>query len=482
MVKKTNPLTKLLALGFGLFVLYQVFIAKDDEGSGATPQAVVVSETDKGLPPPVQRTPDVSAQESLNLLTQRMTIDKQEVNQQFDALQKTINQLQQENASLKSGEQGSQLSTKLSVDLETLRLQVERLQSQSNDTSEDNLPQACLSDDPLCQYDLVYADEPGDVNVAGAPRPVDKDGFIIIEPIRYTSAEHAFDDNEGGLLSDALNTTGGLLSSGSDKASNVFENATQGTVLEGALESDAELTPYLTIPLSTEIFGAVAVNAILGRVPRGGSVTEPYDFKVVVSGENMSANGFRVPNLKETIWRGTAVGDPSLTCVRGDIFAVTFIFQDGTIGHVHDGAGKEYTESESIAEIRDPYGNCVSGEVYGNEGAYIAAQGFADGVQAAGDAFSQAQYDSINSGNGITESLTGTVGKSVLGSFTSGTGSRLSEITANRYASVHNVIAVEPGRKLNIDIKKQIAIDYNPGGRKVYYEQSSNTISGRTLD
>ena len=482
MNKKTNPLTKLLVLTFGLFVLYQIFTAMDDEGGVTKTQAVVEPGIDRGLPPLAQRTPDVSAQESLNLLTQRMTIDKQEVNQQFETLQKTINQLQQENASFKSGEQGSQVSTKLSAELETLRLQVERLQSQSNKISDDNLSQECLSDDPLCQYDLVYADESGDVNVAGAPRPVDKDGYIIIEPIRYTSAEHTFDDDEGGLLNDTLNTTGGLLSSGNDKAGGVFENATQGTVLEGSLGSEAELTPYLTIPLSTEIFGAVAVNAILGRIPRGGSVTEPYDFKVVVSGENMSANGFRVSNLKETIWRGTAVGDPSLTCVRGDIFAVTFIFQDGTIGYVHDGEGKEYTESESIAEIRDSYGNCVSGEVYGNEGAYIAAQGFADGVQAAGDALSQAQYDGINSGNSITESLTGTVGKSVLGSFTSGTGNRLSEITANRYASVHNVIAVEPGRKLNIDIKKQIAIDYNPGGRKVSYAQSSNTISGRTLD
>ena len=89
--------------------------------------------------------------------------------------------------------------------------------------------------------------------------------------------------------------------------------------------------PYITIPLSTEIVGAVAANAILGRVPRGGSVTEPYDFKVVVSGENLSASGFRVPNLKETVWRGTAVGDPSLNCVRGNIFAVTLIFQDGKI-------------------------------------------------------------------------------------------------------------------------------------------------------
>lgn len=73
------------------------------------------------------------------------------------------------------------------------------------------------------------------------------------------------------------------------------------------------------------------MTALLGRVPIDGKVTDPYPFKVLIGKDNLTANGIQLPDVEGAIVSGTATGDWTLSCVRGDVQSITFVFSDGTV-------------------------------------------------------------------------------------------------------------------------------------------------------
>ena len=73
------------------------------------------------------------------------------------------------------------------------------------------------------------------------------------------------------------------------------------------------------------------MTALIGRIPIKGNVDDPYPFKVIVGSDNLAANGLEIPGLDGMIFTGNAIGDWTLSCVRGEIHSVTFVFEDGTI-------------------------------------------------------------------------------------------------------------------------------------------------------
>src|SRR5690606_23819474 len=128
-----------------------------------------------------------------------------------------------------------------------------------------------------------------------------------------------------------------------------------------------------TLPANATLMGSVAMTALIGRVPIDGTVNDPYPFKVLIGPDNRTANGIDIPDVAGAVVSGTASGDWTLSCVRGQIRSVTFVFQDGTIrtlpadsskGGNSGGQGQNGANIQGgLGWISDPYGiPCVSGE------------------------------------------------------------------------------------------------------------------------
>lgn len=121
--------------------------------------------------------------------------------------------------------------------------------------------------------------------------------------------------------------------------------------------------PVYTIPQNATLIGSRGMTALLGRVPIDGKVTDPYPFKILIGKENLTANGIELPDIEGAIVSGTATGDWVLSCVRGDVTSITFVFTDGTVRTVptsarsSDGSnGRANNNGGSIGWLSDEQG------------------------------------------------------------------------------------------------------------------------------
>ncbi|MFG6179674.1 TIGR03752 family integrating conjugative element protein, partial [Halomonas sp. THAF12] len=113
--------------------------------------------------------------------------------------------------------------------------------------------------------------------------------------------------------------------------SDLEQEASRGSQQPTAREEEDTLEPVYTVPENSTLMGSLGMTALLGRVPVDGTVNDPYPFKVVIGKDNLTANGIQVPELQSAVVSGTATGDWTLSCVRGNIDSMTFVFADGTI-------------------------------------------------------------------------------------------------------------------------------------------------------
>ncbi|HBO3523148.1 TPA: TIGR03752 family integrating conjugative element protein, partial [Pseudomonas aeruginosa] len=140
--------------------------------------------------------------------------------------------------------------------------------------------------------------------------------------------------------------------------------------------------PVYTVPTNSTLMGSVAMTALIGRVPIDGTVNDPYPFKVLVGPDNLTANGIDIPDVAGAVFSGTASGDWTLSCVRGQVRSITFVFHDGTIRTIpEDREGNQQdnqqqnSQSGGLGWISDPHGiPCVSGERRSNAQQYLGSQ------------------------------------------------------------------------------------------------------------
>src|SRR3990167_9098043 len=142
--------------------------------------------------------------------------------------------------------------------------------------------------------------------------------------------------------------------------------------------------PVYTIPENATLLGSVAMTALIGRVPVDGTVNDPYPFKVLVGPENLTANCIDLPEVAGAVMSGTASGDWTLSCVRGQVQSITFMFTDGTIRTVpepravvsRNTASAQNSNTERIrgglGYLSDPYGiPCIAGVRRSNAQQYL---------------------------------------------------------------------------------------------------------------
>ena len=229
--------------------------------------------------------------------------------------------------------------------------------------------------------------------------------------------------------------------------------------------------PVYTLPQNSTLIGSVAMTALLGRIPLNGSVTDPYPFKVLIGRDNLTANSIELPDIEGAVISGSATGDWTLSCVRGTLTSITFVFRDGTVRTLPAEGDKAGSGTESnIGWLSDPHGlPCIPGERKSNAAEYIGSQFLLAGSSAAAQALANNQTTSTVEDGSVTTALTGDSGQYVLGQALGGGLKESADWFKQRYGQMFDAIYVPPGKAVAIHITRQLAIDYDPNGRRVNY-------------
>ncbi len=230
--------------------------------------------------------------------------------------------------------------------------------------------------------------------------------------------------------------------------------------------------PVYTVPTNSTLMGSVAMTALIGRVPIDGTVNDPYPFKVLVGPDNLTANGIDIPDVAGAVFSGTASGDWTLSCVRGQVRSITFVFNDGTIRTIpedREGNQQNNQQRDGLGWISDPHGiPCVSGERRSNAQQYLGSQAL---ITAAGAGVASL----IESGSGRmsyvgSDGSIGTVGitgQEAVGQILAGGVRDMSAWVNKLYGQAFAAVYVQPGAKVAVHLEKPLAIDFDPEGRKV---------------
>jgi hypothetical protein len=251
--------------------------------------------------------------------------------------------------------------------------------------------------------------------------------------------------------------------------------------------------PVYTIPANATSVRDKLMTALVGRIPVKGVVTDPYPFKIVISDDNLAANGLRIPGLLQMIASGFCEGDRATLGVKGYVTSVTFVFQDGTISTTssNDNNIGNFSKENSLGFLTDSHGNpFIPGVRYLTNAPENIAGTLLLGV-GAGLANAYAMGETTTSTSAIggtsTTSVTGSQGKFVLGQGFSSGANAVKQWWDDRLESfdaIYVPIADKNGcpTEIVINFTKEIHIDYNPVGRKLSYAHDSNSRVRRNLD
>lgn len=260
-------------------------------------------------------------------------------------------------------------------------------------------------------------------------------------------------------------------------AQRTLETAAQTMANAGARAAGVKTAkPVYTVPTNSTLMGSVAMTALIGRVPIDGTVNDPYPFNVLVGPDNLTANGIDIPDVAGAVFSGTASGDWTLSCVRGQVRSITFVFHDGTIRTIpEDRDGNQQSNQQQNSQggglgwISDPYGiPCVSGERRSNAQQYLGSQAL---ITAAGAGVaSLIESDSGQMSYVGADGSIGTVGISgqeAVGRILAGGVQEMSNWVNKLYGQAFAAVYVQPGAKVAVHLEKPLAIDFDPEGRKV---------------
>jgi integrating conjugative element protein (TIGR03752 family) len=252
--------------------------------------------------------------------------------------------------------------------------------------------------------------------------------------------------------------------------------------------------PAYTVPRNATLVGSTGMTALLGRVPVKGQVEDPYPFKVIVGSENLAANGLEIPGVDGMIFTGTAIGDWTLSCVRGAIHSVTYVFDDGTIRTLSsdDQSLQQKTQQSAQASgqpattgnadkplgwISDRRGiPCVTGQRITNAVGFLGGRILARGIEAAGNAYARSQTTVTTSPftGGFTSAVTGDPAKFAIGETVSGGADEVARWIAERQAQSFDVVFVDTGAEIAVHVDRELPIDFEPRGRKLSYARTSH--------
>lgn len=282
-----------------------------------------------------------------------------------------------------------------------------------------------------------------------------------------------------------------------DRGQTLINNSAQAIETQAsAQDARNQVRKTFTLPQNSTLMGSVAMSALIGRVPIDGTVNDPYPFKVMIGPDNLTANGIDLPDVAGAIASGTASGDWTLSCVRGQIRSLTFVFNDGTVrtfpAPQEEGNGNNQNNNQTSSEgqqsirgglgwLSDPYGiPCIAGDRRSNAKEYLTNQSLltAAGAGAAKILKADETTNSTSfSSGGTTFGSTGNTGNSALGAILTGGVSDIRAWMNKLYGEAFAAVYVQPGAKVAVHLDQQLAIDYELKGRKVDYSSGATHVS-----
>lgn len=234
--------------------------------------------------------------------------------------------------------------------------------------------------------------------------------------------------------------------------------------------------PVYTVPENSTLMGSLAMTALIGRVPVDGTVTDPYPFKVIVGPDNLTANGIEIPEVQSAVMSGTATGDWTLSCVRGDVHSITFVFEDGTVRtlpepeDVNSGSGD--SSRTKIGWLSDSVGvPCVGGQRSSNAQQYLGTQALLTAAGAGVASMLSDDGDIVSTMNTDGSISTAMSGNQAVNQIMASGINDMSRWVNRLYGEAFAAVFVPPGRDVAIHIDRELQIDYETQGRRVHYER-----------
>lgn len=231
---------------------------------------------------------------------------------------------------------------------------------------------------------------------------------------------------------------------------------------------------YATLDKEAILYDAVLLTDLVGVTAYSGAVTSPYYFKLELGRDNIMTSGINLPHVAQMRMSGYAVGEWSKSCVAGTITSATFVFDDGTIHSVGSTGG---AQGQGIGYISDPYGSpCITGEKYSDLMEYASVNGGLSALAAIGEGLSSAQFDTLDSASGLQQAFTGSQGELAVGEGLSGASTAFSNVIAKRYENTRDLVIANSGQYVVVQLTQQLAIDYDPNGRKILNENFESDL------
>jgi len=250
-----------------------------------------------------------------------------------------------------------------------------------------------------------------------------------------------------------------------------------------ALRKETALQPVYTVPANATLMGSVAMTALIGRVPVDGTVNDPYPFKVLIGPDNLTANGIDLPEVAGAVVSGTASGDWTLSCVRGQIRSLTFVFRDGTVRTVPSKGAKRANDNDEqngdtrqgLGWISDPYGiPCVAGERRSNAQQYLGSQALITAAGAGAASLIQGNNSMTYTSPGNPLGTVGITTNEALGRILAGGVQEMAQWVNKLYGQAFAAVYVQPGAQVAVHIERAIMVDYNPSGRRVDHNRGES--------
>ena len=215
--------------------------------------------------------------------------------------------------------------------------------------------------------------------------------------------------------------------------------------------------PRFVIPPS--VLSGRSLTALVGRVPRGGAVQDPWPFLAVSGRDNLSANNARLPELQGVLWRGVVHGDATLECASASIRSLVYVFPDGVF---HAAAAPD---GEGFGYLADRAGNpCLAGALHSTAAEDLHRGLLAGMVAGAGGAFAQEQLATRATAAGETTRVEGDAFRYLLGQTVQGAAGSYAELLA-QVSDAWEAVVVPAGQEVDLHITAAIPVVHDPARR-----------------
>lgn len=258
----------------------------------------------------------------------------------------------------------------------------------------------------------------------------------------------------------------------------------------------SEVSPRYTIPASSTLLDNVTMTALIGRVPVGDKLKDPFPVKLIVGDNNLATNGHRIPGLKGIVFEGIATGDWNLGCVAVSLTRATYTFMDGRIQHM-TGKGSSRDEMSSVQPIGSQTGiqssigyisnkqgvPCISGKRITDAHKQLATTGILGLAENFFEAKALAETDEqFNDRGNRTSAVTGDKKLFAKNKTAAGAIGDVKSFYQARMRDTFDAVVTPAGIPVDIHITTDLYVDYDPNARKIFYAQSVGGNNATRLD